>query len=124
MTVRFYGGSDDLIELEGVSVGPNQPSDDTVSWVATGNLRDVDEIGGDKQRFLVGREDEGVLVTVSYEHGVWAVMVSQVDEKVPIPWAITIEHHPQHRHHSIGYSVLATIGCPPGTPVKKDRGRP
>lgn len=96
--IRIYGGSDDLVEIEGdyneeLNVEMNK-------WMP----------------ITIGDEKGGLLVHVGYgllsRNGVWEICVEQIDEDVPIPWLVTIGVAPQ------GYSTLLTVNCPRGTPIQ------
>ena len=81
--LRFYGASDDLVEVEGVVR-------EEYNVPASGSLG-----------FRVWQDDgagtiEGCRVKVRYtDQGVWAVEVSHLEEGFALPWSATIEHeHP------------------------------
>lgn len=62
--IRIYGGSDDLIEVEG-------------------NAKGCNEYDGEKATFHIA----GLIVTVSYSNennGCWGIQVTQIDEDLPV----------------------------------------
>ena len=73
-TLRFYGVSDDLVEIEG---GIQDEPDEIGSYDAEAVLRVADKAGN------------GLHVHVNYAHGgpagCWMVGISQLDEDVPLP---------------------------------------
>lgn len=99
--LRIYGHSDDCIEIEG-------------------DVREEIYANDDEAVLLVGRDDAGVVVTVTYAPrlgvGVWRVGFEPIDEEVPIPWPVRVELEPEK-----GYSAVGVIECPPGTLVRKAR---
>ena len=99
--IKIYGGSDDLVEIEGCTSG--------------------DEVGCYEQDVTIvvgapeatgGANASGLRVTMHYgtgDAGVWEARVSPLDEDVPCPWAVklTVE----------GYSAVVEIDAPADTPV-------
>jgi hypothetical protein len=104
--LQFYGGSDNLIEVEG--------------WFA-------EEYNTTRASFLVGDERGGCIITIAYlKSGLWTGTVRQVEEDIPIPWNVRISTGAPHRAGSIkgvptgcGYSVVVTVDAPLGTPFRK-----
>lgn len=99
-TLKFYGASDDLFEIEGTT--KDEP----------------DEIGcfNSPVTVWVGNEDEGIFITGMYapnnSSSCWMIGISQMDEDMPLPdwemsWGIG----------GRGYSVELTIEVPEGVVV-------
>ena len=93
--IRFYGASDDLIEVEGSIPG-------------------CDEYNGESGRFEVA----GLVVEVTYESGgVWGVSVAQIDEDVPVT-ASDLRLSVTQRHDGAqGYSMALDMEVPAGSYV-------
>lgn len=88
-TAKFYGASDDLIEVEGIK-GENE-----FTASADGPLAASFNLGG-KMR-----------VHAFYD-GCWSFAVGQVDEDIPLPaWPVRITQHPETK-----YTVLLEIDVP------------
>lgn len=110
--IRIYGASDDLVEIEGHPDG--------------------DEVGCYNSIVIItiGTEDAGCRVIMRYADGnrgaVWSAQVEQMDEGVPIPWAITIGHcnrdgkplpldvpkNEEGGTRGVAYSVLVQVDAP------------
>lgn len=93
--LKFYGHSDDCLEIAG---------------------HHSDELGAyDREvAILVGTREAGVIVRGRYAPGegaVWCFSAEQVDEGVEVPWPMryAVEHV---------YSLALIIDCPAGTPVQ------
>ena len=102
--LKFYGCSDDLAEVDGDVSGELSPSGD-YGVVAK-----------------VGTKNGGCYVRLQYNslenNGCWDVTVGRLDEDIPIPWPIKIEMgNRMAERGSDGYTAMAIIECPPGTPV-------
>jgi hypothetical protein len=98
--LTMYGGSDDLVELEGIVV-------DEISMFGDGVVVTV----GDP-------ETGGVLVKWRYAQGpgsTWSAEINMFDEGVPVPWMVSVKH--RIKREEVGYSVVVSIDCPKGTPV-------
>lgn len=101
MTIKFTGGSDDIIEVEGCEGADEFTSyeDGPVMW--HGDL--VAPGGTDVMR-----------VTALFDFkqsGCWSFAVGQALEEVPLPdWPIQIRQHPE-----VEYSVLLEVDAPAGT---------
>jgi len=103
MAIRIYGASDDLVEIEG----------------------DVTDEVNPGSSITVGTAAAGVVVKMRYGKrkgaAVWEAVVGQIDEGVPIPWAVTISglaSQGDNRDHPRDYTAIVDIACPPGTPVR------
>lgn len=121
--MKIYGGSDDLVEIEGCRVLERSIEDAANVGhgvtVAIGGaeivcceLRVVIEIGA--REAGAGQNGAGIRVVMTYasethDAAVWSADVSPLDEDVPCPWTVTLGTE--------GYSVVVTIECPAGTPV-------
>lgn len=93
--LKFYGASDDLVEIDG-------------------DIRE--EIGCYEKpvRFRLGDVRGGCFVIMQYavdddSDGVWRGSVEQITEDTPIPWPITIGVE--------NYSVTVNVDCPAATPI-------
>lgn len=102
MMLKISGHSDDIVSLSGLV---------------------DDEIGAyDKPVAIrIGDARGGVIVTMHYapdkaSAAVWRASVEQIDEDVPVPWAIHIK-----QDHA--YSVAVIVECPAGTPIDWERER-
>ncbi len=110
MTIKIYGASDDLVEIEGHPDG--------------------DEVGCYEKDVIVtiGNASGGLLVRMSYEDrfkgapgltdaafGCWSATVAPIAEDIPIPWPVTITN-PIGRNGR-GYSACVTVECPDETPL-------
>lgn len=95
--LRIYGKSDDLTIIDG----------------------DVSDEGAVGDLVTVGTERTGGLsVRMRYPGPTWRAAVEQLGEYVPIPWPVTISEAPWSETCTGSYSVMVTIDCPPGTPVR------
>lgn len=92
-TLKFYGASDDLFEIEG------------------GRRGEPDEIDP-SQCVKVTNDHGGLVVSAHYAPGVaacWAIGVSQVDEDEPLPdWPMRF----RTGEPASGYSVVLEIDVP------------
>jgi hypothetical protein len=119
MRVQFYGGSDDLIYVEGALVG-NGPDKgtDMAEFNARGGDRDwlmgTFEIHGPAESCdCCGAPKPPVVLAIVFAFytnlGTWVFAPSLKDErKMPWPkgWTIDTKQHPEERH---GHSMLLTI---------------
>jgi hypothetical protein len=88
-TAKFYGASDDLIEVEGVKGA------DEFTALADGPFAAVFNLGGKMRVYAI------------YD-GCWMFAVGQVDEDIPLPnWPVRIKQHPETK-----YTVLLEIDVP------------
>jgi hypothetical protein len=106
-TITIYGGSDDLVEVEG--------------------CEGADEFNSDRwQGDLIGPDgtDQQMRVHCWYDDdGCWQVGVGQVIEDVQLPaWPITITQAPAMNPDNPGYSALLTIDAPDGTRLTNVKG--
>ena len=100
-TAKFWGSSDDLIEIEGVKGGDE----------FNGLTKDEELIAG---TFNLGGK---IRVRALYD-GCWSFAVGQVDEDIPLPdWPIRIEQHEK------GYSTALIIECPDDVKVFREGNR-
>jgi hypothetical protein len=97
---KFYGASDDLIEVEGV-----KGADEFSAMTHTdGGVAGVFNLGG-KLR-----------IRAIYD-GCWSFSVGQVDEDIAIPdWPIRVEQHP-----TTPYSACLIIECPDDVKVFEEK---
>jgi hypothetical protein len=98
-TAIFEGGSDDLIEIEGVKGG--------------------DEFGAlsKDEEFIAGTFNLGgkLRIRALYD-GCWSFSVGQVDEDIPLPnWPIRVEQSPR-----TPYSVRLVVECPDDVKVFRE----
>lgn len=97
-TVKFYGASDDLVEVEGIPGADEFWCDTTCAPFAYAT-------------FVVGGK---VRVRAIYD-GCWSFAVGQVDEDLELPaWPIRITQHADP-----SYSVLLEIDVPDDTSVMR-----
>jgi len=101
MTIAVYGASDDIVVIEG----------DVADEVAPGKL------------ITVGDENRGLRVRFTYapskkSGAVWRGSIEQIDEGVPMFDIAVAPAAPNGFPNPQSYSVMFTIQCPPGTPVK------
>jgi hypothetical protein len=90
-SLKFYGASDDLFEIEGYQRGePDEISPDSYVKIMSGEI--------------------GLIVTAQYTRiGCWAIGICQIDEDQPIPdWTIFFTTGKPAR----GYSVVLNIEAP------------
>jgi len=94
-SIRIWGESDDLVEVDGWLREEFGRSDGSTT------LR----IGG------------MLLVTMSYDGrgGTWTAKLEKISENKPIPWKVLIG--------SEGHSVLVEVCCPVGTLIEVDHER-
>lgn len=93
--VKFYGASDDCVEVEGC-----EGADEFAAFYGPGKLM----WGGD----LV-TADAALRVYAVFD-GCWHFSVGQADEAFPLPsWPVRFE-----QHRSLPYSVLLTVEAPDG----------
>jgi hypothetical protein len=95
MSLRIYGASDDLVEIEG----------DVQEEIGCYDTQVTLEIGG---------LDGGIRVIADYgvdKAAVWRLALEPVDEDVPVPWPVRTELGGR------GYSLVIIVDCPPGTPI-------
>ena len=102
-TLKFYGASDDLFEIEGYVNG------------------EPDEISPECC-VLVANDHAGLIVSAHYSpggNGCWAIGISQRDEDEPLPdWPMTWTTGRPSR----GYSVVLTIETPDSAVMSKIGG--
>ena len=114
--VIIYGGSDDLIEMEG------GVEDEINSSSATLLFGEPEPSSG--------RNAYGIIVRMKYDcDGTWAATVKMLDEGVHVPWPISISTRPDETYGNPpqtreGYSVQVEIGCPDGTPITRMKKAP
>ncbi|HZB31251.1 MAG TPA: hypothetical protein VE465_13890 [Streptosporangiaceae bacterium] len=102
-TIKIYGASDDLVEVEGCEgadefnvYGTDTP-DSEVMW--RGDL------------IAPGGTEAMQVHAIRTGEGCWAVAIGQADESIPLPpWPVRIE-----QHRSIPYSTVLRIDAPYGT---------
>ena len=125
--IRIYGGSDDLCEVEGISLHANEDSKGGSGVAKAGTS--PDEIGCydlDVQ-FVIGYPEaragddaHGIRVWLHYtDLGVWAVSVMPIEEDIACRFPVSVRVK--------GYSAVAEIDAPDGTPVtyvKVESGQP
>lgn len=96
-TLKFYGCSDDLFEIEGTKRG------------------EPDEIGEGAVEVVYG--DAGVRVWAIYAHGetaTWMIGIEPLDEDIPIPdWPIRMSLGGR------GYSAEIAMDVPDGATVRQ-----
>lgn len=104
MSLRIYGASDDLVEIEGHFAEEVDCYDRsvliTVGWPEAN----------------AGRDSQGVYVLMRYapkwvKTGVWTAEISPLDEDVEIPWPVTVSLGGR------GYTAEVVIDCPDNVPV-------
>lgn len=124
--IRIYGGSDDLVEIEGLDLVEESDDDDDrdddgpVAGLTRAAAR-PDEIPcyDSTVEIAIGGEKGGVVVTMDYgEPGVWSAQIRQIAEDVPVPWPVRIGPPGGARHKTWGYSVCVEIDAPDNIPVK------
>ena len=94
MTIRIYGGSDDLVEVEGC-----KGADEFGAPLSGGRLWRGD---------LIAPDGGSLRVHMIYD-GCWHVAVGQVDDGVPLPaWPLRFETEQ-------GYSTVLVVDAPEGT---------
>jgi len=93
--VKFYGASDDLIEVEGDVPG-------------------CDEYNGEHGVFTVG----GLVIAIDYT-GIWAIRVAQVDEDVPVTASDLRLSVAKRADGTPGYSMVLDMDVPDGSHVTK-----
>ncbi len=101
-TAKFYGASDDLIEIEGV-----KGADEFGAYnSSSGNVVNA--------TFILG----AIAVYAIYgEGGTWAFAVGRIDEDVPLPnWPIRLR---QGTEEESTYSVVLEIDVPDDVAVKR-----
>jgi hypothetical protein len=85
----FYGSSDDLVEVAGVSGADEFNVNSDLTPAITFNLG-------------------GQMRVHAFYDGCWSFAVGQVDEDLPLPlWPLRIEQSPENN-----YSTQLTIECP------------
>lgn len=118
--IRIYGGSDDLCEIEGIDLESyDTDSDEPASRKGVAKADARDEIGCiDKDvHFVIGNAEatsgenaSGIRVWLHYtDLGVWSVQLLPIEEDVPCPFPVRVVVD--------GYTAIAEIDAPPGTPV-------
>lgn len=102
MDIRITGGSDDLIEFEGIPEYDEFCNAGTSSIKFSGNL--------------IAPDDSGVRVIVIYDSegressGCWSIAVGKIDEDTEYPeWPIMVSKGDRN------YNTLMTIEAPDGT---------
>ncbi len=96
--IKLSGYSDDNVEIEG----------DYEDEILAYDRESTD--------FVIGTPEGGVRVGMAYSDlGVWMATLSPLKEGVPIPWPVRIE--------AGGYTIVAIVDCPPGTPVQAWQGQ-
>lgn len=111
MAIEIGGHSDDVVSIRET----RRPEGRALEW--------EDELSPNTP-IRVGTETGGVEVVMRFDtggSGTWAALVRQVGEGIPIPWPVTISEAdagtpgcPDRK----SYSVLVSVACPPGTPVR------
>jgi hypothetical protein len=100
--IRFYGASDDLLEIEGAI-------DDEVS-----------DVGGRIEVMLTGPVFGAMIVRAEYtKDGVWLLGCSQADEDHALPWPVRIE---PGTVATCGYSVVLVVDAPDGAELTVKQG--
>ncbi len=119
--IKIYGGSDDLCEVEGVDLATRTNDDGTEMKSGTGIAKPGvrDEIGCYERdvHFVIGQPEakagenaHGIRVWLHYtDLGVWAVSILPLEEDAPCRWPVRVRVE--------GYTAVAEIDAPPGTPV-------
>lgn len=95
-TLKFYGASDDLFEIEGYR--GDEP----------------DEIGRKATVCVFDRQGNGLVVAASYVHaGTWAIGIAPLNEDQPLPgWPMKWEAKVP------GYTTVLTIEAPDDAVMK------
>lgn len=99
MAVTFYGSSDDLIEVAGISGAAEFYAGSPDKDIAASF--EVKAPNGDGLRVHAIYDDKGV----------WSFAVAQLDDSVELPsWPVEIQAW--SRHSLNDYSTMLVIGCP------------
>lgn len=103
-TVKFYGASDDLVEIEGI-----KGEDEFYFHPTCESEKGI----GLSQAFLVGSGAGGLKVYAIYD-GCWHFSIGPIDEDIEMPqWPI------RYSLYESGYSVLLEIDVPDNAFVKE-----
>ena len=95
----FYGGSDDLIEVEGVKGA------EEFNVYGDGPMMARFNLGGQMR------------IAALYIEGCWSFAIGQVDESIPLPdWPVRIE-----QHQSVEYSTRLEIEVPNNVKVFQEK---
>lgn len=96
--IRFYGASDDLIEVEGCEGADEFNTTERGPMVWCGDLIAP---GGDAMRIHALYDNRGC----------WSFSIGQADKSIPFPeWPVRVR-----QHTNVDYSVLLTVDAPEGT---------
>lgn len=75
-------------------------------------------------RLVIGDDSGAVVVTMRYaapgSGAVWSATIEQLEERVPIPWDVSVRHETKW-NGEVGYSVVVDVAVPDGVPVTWER---
>jgi hypothetical protein len=100
--IRFYGASDDLLEIEGAIT------------------EEVSDVNGRIEVMLTGPEYGAMFIVAEFSPGgVWMLGCSQADEDHPLPWPVRVVPGDTGTCH---YSVVLVVDAPAGAELTVRQG--
>ena len=104
-TIRMYGASDDLVEVEGTdsAIDRTAAPDNSENVAGPGGQGGEFNVTSEEATFIIG----GQVRVFSVYDGTWSFAVGMVDEDTPLPWPVRVQACPE-----VAYSVEVLIEVP------------